>query len=81
MLDGMLIKPPDFNPSRRYPVYQFTYAGPGAGVVRDRWGGAQYMFHQLLAQSGVLVWLLDNRSASARGVVRRAAIRIRFAGP
>lgn len=67
MLDAMLIKPPDFNPSRRYPVYQYTYAGPGAGVVRDRWGGAQYMFHQLLAQSGVIVWLLDNRSASARG--------------
>jgi dipeptidyl-peptidase-4 len=68
MLEGMLIKPADFNPARRYPVYQFTYAGPGAGVVRDRWGGSQYMFHQLLTQQGVIVWMLDNRSASAKGV-------------
>src|SRR5204863_7849250 len=32
-MDAMLIKPADFNSSRRYPVYQFTYAGPGASQV------------------------------------------------
>ncbi len=68
VMDGMLIKPPDFDPSRRYPVYQFTYAGPGAAQVRNQWGGTQYMFHQLLAQHGVVVWVLDNRSASGQGV-------------
>jgi dipeptidyl-peptidase-4 len=68
VLDGMLIKPPDFTPSRRYPVYQFTYAGPGASEVRDQWGGSDYMFQQLLAQHGIVVWVLDNRSASGKGV-------------
>ncbi len=67
-MDGMMIKPPDFSPGRRYPVYQFTYAGPGASSVLNQWGGQQFMFHQLLAQSGVIVWILDNRSASGRGV-------------
>jgi dipeptidyl-peptidase-4 len=67
VMDGMLIKPPDFNPARRYPVYQFTYAGPTAAQVRNSWGGTQYMFHQLLAQRGVVVWVLDNRSASGQG--------------
>jgi dipeptidyl-peptidase-4 len=67
VMDGLLIKPPDFNPSRRYPVYQFTYAGPGAAQVRDQWGGTDYMFHQLLAQHGIVVWILDNRSASGKG--------------
>ncbi len=67
VMDGMLIKPPDFTPSRRYPVYQFTYAGPGAAQVRDQWGGSEYMFHQMLAQHGVVVWILDNRSASGKG--------------
>jgi dipeptidyl-peptidase-4 len=66
-LDAMLIKPPDFDPGRRYPVYQFTYAGPGAAQVRNRWGGSEYLFHQLLAQHGVVVWVLDNRSASGKG--------------
>ena len=63
VMDAMMIKPPDFSPSKRYPVYQFTYAGPGAASARDRWGGVQYLFHQLLAQKGVIVWILDNRSA------------------
>jgi dipeptidyl-peptidase-4 len=68
VMEGMLIKPSDFNPSRRYPVYQFTYAGPGASQVKNQWGGREYMFHQMIAQHGVLVWVLDNRSASGKGV-------------
>ena len=68
VMEGMLIKPADFNPNRRYPVYQFTYAGPGASQVKNQWGGREYMFHQMLAQHGVLVWVLDNRSASGKGV-------------
>jgi dipeptidyl-peptidase-4 len=67
VMEGMLIKPVDFNPNRRYPVYQFTYAGPGASQVKNQWGGREYMFHQMLAQHGVLVWVLDNRSASGKG--------------
>ena len=67
VMDAMLIKPPDFDPARRYPVYQLTYAGPTAAEARNRWGGSQFMFHQLLAQQGVIVWILDNRSASGKG--------------
>jgi dipeptidyl-peptidase-4 len=67
VLDGMMIKPPDFDPSQRYPVFQFTYAGPTAAVVRNAWRGTEHMFHQMLAQHGVIVWLLDNRSASGQG--------------
>lgn len=66
-LDAVMIKPTDFSPTRRYPVYQFTYAGPGLAQVRNQWGGSQYIFHQLLAQQGIIVWILDNRSASGRG--------------
>lgn len=67
VMDAMMIKPPDFNPSRRYPVYQLTYAGPGTASVRNQWGGSTYMYHQLLAQHGVIVWVLDNRSAGGKG--------------
>jgi len=67
VLDAMLIKPPDFNPARRYPVYQLTYAGPTSAYVRNQWGGSTYMYHQLLAQHGVIVWVLDNRSAGGKG--------------
>jgi dipeptidyl-peptidase-4 len=67
VMDAMMIKPPDFSPSRKYPVYQLTYAGPTAASVRNSWGGTQYMYHQLLAQHGVIVWILDNRSAGGKG--------------
>jgi dipeptidyl-peptidase-4 len=67
-MEAMMIRPPDFDPARQYPVFQFVYAGPGASVVRNQWAGRQFMFHQLLAQQGAIVWLLDNRSASGKGV-------------
>jgi dipeptidyl-peptidase-4 len=77
-LDAMIIKPPDFNPARRYPVYQFTYAGPTAAEARHRWGGSQGMFHQLLAQQGVIVWIIDNRSASGKGAEAQWPVYQRF---
>jgi len=66
-MEAMLVKPLDFDPSRRYPVFQVTYAGPHAPQVHDAWGGTSGMFHQFLAQRGVLVWKCDNRSASGKG--------------
>ena len=67
VMDAMMIKPPDFDPARRYPVYQLTYAGPASAYVRNQWGGSTYMYQQLLALNGVIVWVLDNRSAGGKG--------------
>ena len=66
-LEALMIRPPDFDPSKKYPVLQYTYAGPHAPVVKNSWGGATYMWHQLLAQKGYIVWYLDNRTASGKG--------------
>jgi dipeptidyl-peptidase-4 len=67
VMEAMMIKPPDFNPSKRYPVYQFTYGGPHSQEVRNAWS-QENLFHQLLAQKGVIVWICDNRTASGKGV-------------
>jgi dipeptidyl-peptidase-4 len=67
VMEAEMIKPPDFNPARRYPVYQFTYGGPHAPQVHNAWGGSGYMYHQLLAQKGIIVWICDNRTASGKG--------------
>lgn len=66
-MEAMMIKPPDFDPSQRYPVFQFTYAGPHAPSVANRWGGNRAMWFQMLAQKGYIIWLCDNRSASGKG--------------
>ena len=67
VMEAMMIKPPDFDPSRRYPVYQFTYGGPHLQEVKNAWS-RDYMYHQLLAQHGIIVWVCDNRTASGKGL-------------
>lgn len=66
-MSAVLIKPSGFNPSRKYPVMQFTYGGPSAPRVRDGWYGNTMLYYQLLAQHGIAVWICDNRSASGQG--------------
>ena len=68
-MEALMIRPPDFDPAKKYPVLQFTYSGPHAPQVRNSWGGSAYMWHQLMAQKGYIIWYLDNRTASGKGAV------------
>ena len=68
LMEALILKPSDFDPAKRYPVYQQTYAGPHAQSVKDAWGGTSSMYNQLLAQKGIVVWICDNRTASGKGV-------------
>jgi dipeptidyl-peptidase-4 len=68
-MEAILIKPPDFDPTRKYPVMSHTYSGPHAPRVVNRWGGDAYLWHQYLAQQGYLIWICDNRTASGKGAV------------
>lgn len=66
-MEAMRILPPDFDPSKKYPVFSYTYAGPHAPSVRNSFGGTRYMWHQMLAQKGYIIWICDNRTASGKG--------------
>lgn len=66
-LNGWMIKPKDFDPEKKYPVYINIYGGPGSNTVSDSWGGINYMYHQLLAQSGYIVVSVDPRGTMYRG--------------
>ncbi len=69
VMEAMMIKPPDFDPKKKYPVFQHTYGGPHAPQVRNAWtSGMGNMWHQLLAQKGYIVWICDNRTASGKGL-------------
>jgi dipeptidyl-peptidase 4 len=68
VMEAMMIKPPDFDARKKYPVMSFTYSGPHAPQVRNGWGSQTYMFHQLLAQKGYIIWICDNRTASGKGM-------------
>ncbi len=66
-MEAMMIRPPDFNARKKYPVLIYTYAGPHAPQVRNGWGASRYMWFQMLAQKGYVIWVCDNRSASGKG--------------
>ena len=67
-MEAMMVRPPDFDANRKHPVFIFTYAGPQAPQVRNGWGGSRYMWFQMLAQKGYVIWVCDNRTASGKGV-------------
>lgn len=66
-LNGWIIKPNDFDPTKKYPVYINIYGGPGYNTVSDSWGGMDYMYHQLLVQNGYIVISVDPRGSMYRG--------------
>jgi dipeptidyl-peptidase 4 len=73
-LNAWLIKPPGFDPAKRYPVFFTVYGGPGSQTVVDAWGGQNYLWHQMLAQRGYIVASVDNRGTGARGRAWRKLI-------
>lgn len=66
-LNGWMLKPKNFDPTKKYPVYINIYGGPGSNMVSNSWGGFNYMYHQLLAQSGYIVVSVDPRGTMYRG--------------
>jgi dipeptidyl aminopeptidase/acylaminoacyl peptidase len=66
VLEGTLVRPPDFDPAKRYPVWFMTYGGPHAPMTRDAWDGGR-VFDQALAGMGFVVFHCDPRSASGKG--------------
>lgn len=66
-LNGYMIKPPNFDANKKYPVLMYVYGGPGSQTVKDQWGGQNYWWFQMMAQKGYLVVSVDNRGTGARG--------------
>ena len=69
LLNVQMIRPPDFDPARRYPVLCPVYGGPGAQTIHNRWGGRRQLFEQYLAQQGYLIFRIDPHSACGEGAV------------
>ena len=62
--NAYVIKPADFNPSKRYPVVMYQYSGPGSQSVLNRWDLSwEYYF----ASKGIVVFCLDGRGTGGRG--------------
>lgn len=74
-MDAWMIKPRDFDPSRKYPVFIYVYGEPHAQTVLDEWGAAQMDFHRVVADLGYLVVSIDNRGTPApKGAAWRRSV-------
>ncbi len=60
-LDSWLMKPPGFDPSKKYPLIIHVYGEPASQTVKDVWGGRHSLWHRLLTQQGYVVACFDNR--------------------
>ena len=67
ILNTWMILPHEFDSTKKYPVYFNVYGGPGHNEVLDSWDGSDYMYHQLLAQKGYIVFCVDPRGTMYRG--------------
>ena len=74
VLDAYMIKPVDFDATKKYPLLFYVYGEPAGSTVQDNWGGGD-LFHQYMAQQGYIVMSVDNRGTKTpRGKEWRNAI-------
>ena len=74
-MDAWMIKPKDFDPLKKYPVFIYVYGEPHAQTVLNEWGTSQIDFHRVVADLGYLVLTIDNRGTPApKGAAWRRAV-------
>jgi dipeptidyl-peptidase 4 len=66
-LNAWMIKPTDFDPKKKYPVFMFLYGGPGSQQVLNQFDASNGMWFQHLAQKGYIVACVDNRGTGGKG--------------
>ncbi len=64
-IDGWVMRPRDFDGTKRYPVLVQIYGEPAGQTVVDRWGGEGMLFHRMIADEGYLVMSFDTRGTPA----------------
>ena len=66
-LNAWMIKPKDFDPSKKYPVFMFQYSGPGSQQVANTWSSSNDYWFMMLTQQGYIVACVDGRGTGYKG--------------
>ena len=66
-LNMWMVKPKDFDPSKKYPLLMFQYSGPGSQQVANTWMSSNDYWHQILASQGYIVACVDGRGTGFKG--------------
>jgi dipeptidyl-peptidase 4 len=65
--EAEMIRPLDFDASRKYPVLVDVYGGPDVQNVTNSWGRTEFLWDEMMAQKGYIIFTLDNRGSKGRG--------------
>jgi dipeptidyl-peptidase-4 len=66
-LNMWMVKPKDFDPSKKYPLLMFQYSGPGSQEVANAWMNTNDYWHQILASQGYIIACIDGRGTGFKG--------------
>lgn len=66
-LNMYMVKPKDFDPSKKYPLLMYQYSGPGSQSVSNSWLGYRDYWHQQLASEGYIIACVDGRGTGFKG--------------
>jgi dipeptidyl-peptidase-4 len=66
-LNAWILKPKDFDPAKKYPVFMYQYSGPGSQQVNNDWNSNDDYWFQMLAQQGYIVACVDGRGTGFKG--------------
>jgi dipeptidyl-peptidase-4 len=66
-LNAWMIKPANFDATKKYPVFLTFYGGPGSNQVSNSFDIKNYFWYQLLSEKGYIIACVDNRGTGSRG--------------
>ena len=66
-LNAWMIKPKDFDATKKYPVFMYQYSGPGSQEVANKWNSTNDYWFMMLAQQGYIVACVDGRGTGYKG--------------
>lgn len=66
-LNAWMIKPKDFDATKKYPVLMYQYSGPGSQQVDNNWNAADDYWFYMLSQQGYIVACVDGRGTGFKG--------------
>ena len=66
-LNAWIIKPKNFDPNKKYPLFMFQYSGPGSQQVSNSWDGGNGIWFEMLAQKGYVIACVDGRGTGYKG--------------
>ncbi|RNA63256.1 S9 family peptidase [Chryseobacterium nematophagum] len=72
-MNAWVLKPKNFDPSKKYPLFMFQYSGPGSQQVSNSWDNGNTLWFNHLVQKGYIVACVDGRGTGYKGATFKKA--------